>query len=164
MGVEHSKSLQEAACCGNARRVKAIVTATNVNTADEVEPPLDVALAHHAYSDWMHKFNLPLQDGWTPLHYGAWAGQAKAVNELLLAGADASLKEKVHLAENFLDRKPMFFKLLLARACHLVAEKAPEEAKMFAGWTHRAAFCRDRRFGGGRTPAVPAWCCSECSW
>jgi ankyrin repeat protein len=35
------------------------------------------------------------QDGWTALHFGAWAGRAEIVQELLRQGADLHLQDKV---------------------------------------------------------------------
>lgn len=35
------------------------------------------------------------QDGWSALHFGAWAGRVKVVQELLQYGADVHLQDKV---------------------------------------------------------------------
>lgn len=36
-----------------------------------------------------------LQDGWSALHFSAWAGRQAIVQELLMHGADINLQDKV---------------------------------------------------------------------
>ena len=56
---------------------------------------------HCLHPDWHSAFSgrlqfcLPLQDGWTPLHYAARAGRAEVVQALIRAGANTAARTKV---------------------------------------------------------------------
>ena len=95
MGAQASRQLLEAAACGNIQALQRALRSADVNAADQV-PCKRIHPSAFFLQVGLLILVFPSQDGWSAVHFGAWAEGGQAVVAALLgAGANADARDKV---------------------------------------------------------------------